>query len=104
MNQPLGPEYTVFSKSGCPNCKKVKDLLKTNNITPLIIDCDEALLEDRDGLLQYLREIGATGTTFPFVFHANTYVGGYADTVKYHHARAFADKEKEHAFSGLDEL
>ena len=30
--QPSTTCYTIYSKSGCPNCKKVKDLLETADI------------------------------------------------------------------------
>lgn len=79
----FGDGFTIFSKSGCTNCRRVKDYLKENGITPLIIDCDEALLEDREKFLQYLRDVGAKGTAFPFVFHANTFLGNYEDTKRY---------------------
>ena len=84
--------YTIYSKSGCPNCRKVKDLLKEHCRAPLVIDCDEALLEDRLALLQYLRECGSTGTQFPFVFVDNRYLGGYEDTKRHlEQDAAFAD-------------
>lgn len=76
----MKPAYTVYSKSGCPNCRKVKALLIEHGHTPLTIDCDEALLEDRDAFLKYLRECGSTGTVFPFVFLDKQYLGGYEAT------------------------
>ena len=75
--------YTIFSKSGCPNCRKVKELIFDYGHKPIIIDCDEALFEDRAGFLQYLADCGATGTTFPFVFLDNKYLGGYDDTKRH---------------------
>ncbi len=85
--------YTIFSKSGCPNCRKVKELLKEKGHEPLIIDCDEALLDDRVGLLEYLFNCGAKGTTFPFVFLDNQYLGGYEDTKRYLEQDAAFDGE-----------
>ena len=39
--QPSKTCYTIYSKSGCPNCKKVKDLLEAKQIQFIVIDCDE---------------------------------------------------------------
>jgi hypothetical protein len=33
--------FTVYSKSGCPNCNKVKALLKEKNLLFKVVDCDE---------------------------------------------------------------
>jgi hypothetical protein len=51
--------------------------------TPLVVDCDEALLEDRDAFLQYLRDCGSTGKQFPFVFLDKQYLGGYEATKRH---------------------
>ena len=44
-------QYTVYSKSGCPNCNKVKELLKSKNLTFTVIDCDEYLIESKPEFL-----------------------------------------------------
>ena len=75
--------YTIYSKSGCPNCRRAKDLLRSHGIDPFVVDCDEALLEDRDGLLEYLYGCGAKGTSFPFVFLRGKFLGGYEDTKRH---------------------
>ena len=36
--------FTIYSKSGCINCRNVKDLLQKHNFTFNIIDCDEYLI------------------------------------------------------------
>ena len=43
--------FTIYSKSGCPNCLKVKALLKKNNINFIIVDCDVYLIEDKSFFL-----------------------------------------------------
>ncbi len=84
--------YTVFSKSGCPNCRKVKEFLKEHGHEPCIIDCDEALLDDRASLLEYLYNCGAKGTVFPFVFLDNNFLGGYEETRRFvEESEAFND-------------
>ena len=38
FEKPSEKNFTIYSKSGCINCRKVKDLLKSNNIEYEIID------------------------------------------------------------------
>ena len=42
--EPKNGEFTVYSKSGCINCVKVKTLLKDKNLKFIVIDCDEYVL------------------------------------------------------------
>ena len=86
---PASDNYTIYTKSGCPNCTKVKKLLETEN--PLIIDCDEWLIEDKVGFLEFIREkAGKECKTFPMVFHNGKFIGGFDETVRF--------KEKQDAF------
>jgi len=82
--QPKQDEYTVYSKSGCPNCNKVKQLLKEKKITFSIVDCDEFLLEDKQVFLQFIQSIaGKEHKTFPMVFDGMTFIGGFSETTVY---------------------
>ena len=77
----------VYSKSGCPNCEKVKFALTTPEI-PLaftIINCDESLREDKDRLMQLLTELNVPeeNRAFPFVFVGDRYLGGYRQLLVY---------------------
>ncbi len=78
--------YTVYSKSGCPNCNRVKSALKesTTNFSSIIIMCDDALLEDRNELMKYFTDIGIPEEkrAFPFVFFQEKYIGGYTELIK----------------------
>lgn len=83
--------YTVFSKSGCVFCDKVKTLLETSgrererDVT--VINCDMFLVGDvRDQFLQHIATLTSTANTkirFPLVFHNAVFVGGYMDTREY---------------------
>ena len=42
---PIKGQFTIYSKSGCINCTKVKNLLKDKQMLFTIIDCDEFILE-----------------------------------------------------------
>ena len=74
--------YTVYSKSGCPNCKKVKELLESKQIPFTIIDCDEYLIENKHGFLIFIQELTSQEwKTFPIVFNnRRQFIGGFIDT------------------------
>jgi glutaredoxin len=93
---PVMKGYTVYSKSGCPFCVKVKYLLGSMSVSADYINCDEYLLNDRDGFLAFIRAYigGRDWRTFPMVFLDGVFIGGYMDTKAY--------LEKENAFESLD--
>ena len=78
--EPSSITYTIYSKSGCPGCKKVKELLKSEN--PIIIDCDEYILDNKQNFLDFIENIaGKPVKMFPIVFNKNKeFIGGYNDT------------------------
>lgn len=83
--QPDFNNYTIYSKSGCYYCTKVKELLQNENPTPIIINCDEYLFDDKEGFLQFIEKIsGVSYRTFPMVFHKCKFIGGYNETKKYY--------------------
>ena len=41
FERPRNNGFSVYSKSGCPNCTKVKKLLKEKNLLFNVIDCDK---------------------------------------------------------------
>jgi len=76
--------FTVYSKSGCPNCLKAKQLLKEKNIIFTIVDCDEYLLENRDEFLEFIKnQANKEHKTFPMIFDGKQFIGGLSDTVNY---------------------
>jgi len=77
--------FTIYSKSGCSNCKKVKELLETKNISFTLIDCDEYLIEFKPEFLQFIQELTSQEwKTFPIVFNQNSqFIGGFIDTKLY---------------------
>lgn len=69
--------YTVYTKSECGWCRRVKELLPD----ALIINCDAFLKEDRSKFLEKMRlAIGKEHRTFPMVFYDGAFIGGYEDT------------------------
>jgi len=81
---PSEQKFTIYSKSGCINCRKVKDLLKNNSIEYEIVDCDDYLLEDKENFLLFIQSYSVSNwKSFPMVFHDGKFIGGYDETVKY---------------------
>jgi glutaredoxin len=90
--EPASNNYTIYTKSGCPNCTKVKKLLESESEKPLIVDCDDWLIEDKPAFLEFIREkAGKECKTFPMVFHNGKFLGGFDETVGF--------KKKQEAFS-----
>lgn len=76
--------FTVYSKSNCSFCTKVKQLLKDNQIFFLEIQSDEYLLEDKEGFLFFIKELTKKEyRTFPMVFNNGQFIGGFTDTESY---------------------
>jgi glutaredoxin len=87
--------YTIYSKSGCPNCSKVKKYLNDSNAIVSIIDCDEYLIECKEEFLKFIEEAAEKSVRmFPIVFFERKYIGGYQDT-EHHNSRlkAFSNDE-----------
>lgn len=84
IQEPLDDEITVYSKSSCINCVKVKTLLKERGVKFTIINCDEYILEDKSAFLQYINLlVGREYKTFPMVFLNKTFIGGFNETEEY---------------------
>jgi glutaredoxin len=78
---PSETTYTIYCKSGCPNCTKAKNLIKKEN--PMIVDCDDYLIEDKEGFLDFMRfVIGKEYKVFPMIFKNGQFIGGYNELVK----------------------
>jgi len=77
-------QITVYSKSGCINCTKVKTLLKDKSMAFNIIDCDEFILDHKEEFLSFIQTlIGKEYKMFPMVFDSNKFIGGFNETNKY---------------------
>lgn len=73
--------FTIYSKSNCSFCTKVKQLLIDNQIFFLEIQSDDYLLEDKEGFLLFIQDlIKKEYRTFPMVFNNGQFIGGFTDT------------------------
>jgi len=93
---PISKGYTVYSKSGCPYCTKVKDLLQEHSREFVVVDCDEYLIENKEAFLSFIETVngGISHRTFPMVFRDGNWIGGFTETKK--------GIEQEKAFENLD--
>ena len=83
--EPSNKQFTIYSKSGCPNCIKVKRLLQEKQINFTVIDCDEFILENKDIFLKFIQNLANKEyKTFPMVFDDNNqFIGGFIETHEY---------------------
>jgi glutaredoxin len=71
---------TVYTKSNCIYCTKVKELLPDAQI----VLADVYLKKNRQNFLNYIASIsGKKPNTFPMVFWHKRFIGGYDDTKQY---------------------
>ena len=81
---PRNGQLTVYSKSGCFNCTKVKTFLKDKHVKFIEVDCDDYILQDKTGFLKFIQQLAGTNhNTFPIVFDGKTFVGGFIETIRY---------------------
>lgn len=82
IDKPIEKGFTIYSKSGCPNCLKVKAYLKQKNLILTVINCDEYIIEDREFFLSFIKELaGKEVKMFPIIFYDGQFVGGFNETV-----------------------
>lgn len=75
---------TIYTKSNCPFCVKVKEYLTNKKIVFEVIDCDEYLLEFRELFISFIKSLtNLEKITFPLVFNNQIYIGGCKETQKY---------------------
>ena len=83
--RPASDSYTIYSKSGCLNCTKAKELLQNDRVPPLYVDCDEFLLENKQEFLNQMKTfIGYEYKIFPMIFKNGLFIGGYAKTQEFY--------------------
>ena len=84
FEKPSDTKFTVYSKSGCPNCSSVKKILKDKNLLFNVIDCDEYIIEDKVKFLLFIKEQAKREIKqFPIIFHESNIIGGYSETKEY---------------------
>jgi glutaredoxin len=83
--------FTIYTKSNCPYCTKVKELFLHTVPEPVYINCDSYLDGFRDAFLEFI--LGYTvrvHRTFPMVFFKGVFIGGYTETKEYMDSNLFS--------------
>jgi glutaredoxin len=81
---PKSMTFTVYSKSGCNNCIKVKDHFNQHKLLFDEVNCDNYLNECKTEFLEFIKNLaGKDVKTFPMVFDAHHFIGGYKETLIY---------------------
>jgi glutaredoxin len=81
---PTKTGFTIYTKSNCTYCDKVKAFLSDTGHTYTTVLCDDYLKKNKIDFLEFIEAIaGVPYNTFPMVFHNSNFVGGYNDTIKY---------------------
>lgn len=76
--------FTIYSKSHCIYCDKVKLIVQFHRLPYVIIPCDEYLAANKEGFMKFMKKIsGVPVRTFPMVFHRGMFIGGFEDTQEY---------------------
>lgn len=75
--------YTIYSKSNCSFCIKVKDFLDREKCKYIVVDCDEYLKNNREEFLNEIKTYTKVEwNTFPYVFLDGNFIGGYQETIQ----------------------
>ena len=69
--------FTVYSKSGCPYCDKVKTVLELTKLQHVVYTLDIDFTKE-----EFYAEFGE-GSTFPQVICDTEKLGGCVDTIKF---------------------
>lgn len=77
MSLLINMNFTIYSKTGCPYCKKVEQLLDLTNQSYVVYTLDQDFTKQ-----EFYSEFGE-GTTFPQVICNDAKIGGCSDTVKF---------------------
>ena len=86
FKKPSNQGWTIYTKSKCEFCVKVKDLLNLHNCLVETIESDkyiETFLLKMNFLSDIKDLIGFEYYTFPIVFLNGKFIGGFVDTQKY---------------------
>ena len=81
FEKPNESGFTIYSKSGCPNCLKIKSLLKEKKLILNIVDCDEYIFEDKSSFLFFMNQLANKEVKmFPMIFYDGKFIGGFSET------------------------
>ena len=84
IEKPVETGFTIYSKSGCPNCMRIKKILTEKKQTFIEINCDEYLIEDKDFFLYIIKNLAQKEPkVFPMIFNSGTFIGSFIETQEF---------------------
>ena len=84
FEKPNANGFTIYSKSGCPNCVKIKKLLLEKTLNFTLVDCDEYIIEDKARFLLFINALAEKDVKlFPMIFHDGKFIGSYHETTDF---------------------
>jgi glutaredoxin len=84
IQRPVETGFTIYSKSGCPNCTRIKKLLSEKKQTFIEINCDEYLIEDKEFFLSFIKNLTQKeNKVFPMIFNNGVFIGSFNETQEF---------------------
>ena len=84
IEKPVETGFTIYSKSGCPNCLRIKKTLTEKKQTFIEINCDEYLIEDKESFLSFIKNLAQKESkVFPMIFNNGTFIGSFNETQEF---------------------
>ena len=84
IENPVETGFTIYSKSGCPNCTRIKKILTEKKLTFIEINCDEYLIEDKESFLSFIKNLAQKESkVFPMIFNNGTFIGSFNETQEF---------------------
>ena len=81
FEEPQSTGFTIYTKSGCKNCTKVKNFLDEKKLPNVKICCDDYIIEDKTNFVAFIiSKTKEEMVLFPIVFNNGVFVGGYPET------------------------
>ena len=84
IEKPEETGFTIYSKSGCPNCTRIKKILTEKKQTFNEINCDEYLIEDKEFFLSFIKNLAQKESkVFPMIFNSGIFIGSFNETQEF---------------------
>jgi glutaredoxin len=81
FEKPSNDFFSVYSKTNCSNCTKIKNVLKSCKLEYNEINSDEYLNHHRQDFLNFISDLAEKPIKqFPIIFYKGQYIGGYKET------------------------
>jgi glutaredoxin len=81
---PKNQGYTIYTKSNCLFCEKIKKLLENEIPSPQYINSDIYLEINKEEFIDFIKQLTKKEyRTFPMVFLDGEFLGGFRETKQY---------------------